>query len=90
MATATGFAYVVPNIPQFNGNGPPTTFCLTYNVLVGDGVQTPQDIGAEFVWDATQDVATNFANFKTAVSQLAAGQGFNVPISNILIFSAVT
>lgn len=90
MATTTAFAYVTTDIPTFNGLGPPTSFDLPFSGVVGDGVQTPVGFAACYTWDTTQSVATNYANLKANVVVIGTESGFNLSVSGVLVFSAVT
>ena len=84
--TATGFAIPL-NVCAIEGST--TTFSVGYQATVTDGVQQPAVFGSGFTYDTTQDPATNLATFKASVAAVAADCGFTVPVSNILVFTAV-
>lgn len=74
-------AYVTGSLTQVD---------VTFTVTGGDGNGNPVIFSIDFIWDASQPVATNFANLKTAIVNQCASQ-FNLTVlsSNVNVLMAV-
>lgn len=82
------FAFALPTI--FNPNGG-QQFSICFYVTVGDGVDPPSPLAnIDFVWDLTQSQATNIANLKTTIVQLALSEeGITLLTSQVNVLMAV-
>jgi hypothetical protein len=82
-------AFVFQNGQPLPNGDSQTSFLLCVFFIVGDGSAPPEQLGIQYVYDATQNPATNLANLKAAVVAAAQSDFPTITTSDVLVFLAV-